>query len=70
MATLTARQLDLLKGKNFAVVATVGADGEAVIVRVGGAISSSSPMRQPLARTRRATIGRVAIRVRARRVTR
>ena len=27
MATLTEKQLDLLKGKNFAVVATVGADG-------------------------------------------
>ncbi len=27
MATLTAKQLDLLKGKNFAVVATVGEDG-------------------------------------------
>ena len=27
MAALTAKHLDLLKGKNFAVVATVGADG-------------------------------------------
>jgi PPOX class probable F420-dependent enzyme len=27
MAALTDKQLDLLKGKNFAVVATVGADG-------------------------------------------